>query len=62
MQLWQHATYHELTYHAQNLCFFLRLKYILKVVFNAASLAYPEVNMPCLYKATKAYRMWLQKK
>lgn len=45
MQLWQHATYHELAYRAQNLFFCLGLKYILKVVFNAASLAYLEVNV-----------------
>lgn len=61
MQLWQHATYHELTYHAQNLCFCLGLKRILKVVFNAANLAYLGVNVSCLYEATKAHGMWLRK-
>lgn len=54
MQLWQHATYHKLTYCTQNLCFSLGLKHILKVVFSAASSAYPEVNVSCLYEATNA--------
>lgn len=51
VQLWHCATYNKLTSHAQNLCFCVGLKCILKVVFNAVNLAYPKVNVSCLCEA-----------
>lgn len=38
-------------FYAQNLCFCVGLKCILKVVFNAVNLAYPKVNVSYLCEA-----------